>query len=166
MESKTMKNRLRYLILIALAILALVIAEYYPLIKRLMKKQITISGFTITKPEGFEIISESTMLSYNEPLSFHFAQLKNGKEFLERYKGYMEKKGVMSSYDSIEVGCKTGIKLTTIKSGDIPNEDIKIFVEPDLSIFVSMPFDKESQRREQFLKNFLLQNVACVQSPK
>lgn len=162
-----MRKRTRYLILIAIALLALVIAKYYPAIKMLLKKQIVISEFTITRPEGFQIIGENTMLSLQEPLSIHFGQMKNGKERLEDYKRFMEKKGVASSYDNIKVGCKSAILLRTIKTDDkSPSEDIKIFVEPDITIFVSMPFDKDSQRREQFLKNFLFQNVACAQSTR
>lgn len=166
-EIKTMTKRMRYLILIAIVLLALVIAKYYPVIKMLLKKQIVVSEFTITRPEGFQIIGDSTMLSLHEPLSIHFGQTKNGKERLEVWKRFMEKNGATSSYDSIKVGCKSGILLRTIKSDDKnPNEDIKIFVEPDLSISVSMPFDNGSQKREQFLKDFLLTNVACIQNPR
>jgi len=165
--SKTMRKRTRYLILIAIALLALVIAKYYPAIKMLLKKQIVISEFTVTRPKGFQIIGENTMLSLQEPLSIHFGQIKNGKERLEDWKRFMEKKGATSSYESIKVGCKSGILLRTINSDDkSPNEDVKIFVEPDLTIFVSMPFDKGSQKREAFLKGFLLSHVACTQSPK
>jgi len=107
------------------------------------------------------------MLSLQEPLSIHFGQMKNGKERLEDWKRFMEKKGATSRYDSIKVGCKSGIMLRAIKSDDKnPNEDIKIFVEPDLSISVSMPFDNGSQKRQQFLRDFLLTNVACVQNPR
>jgi hypothetical protein len=157
----------KYLILIAIVLLGLVIAEYYPAVKMLLKKQIVISEFTITRPEGFKIIGDRTILSLQDPLLIHFGQGKNGKESLEVYKRFMESKGVTSLYDSVKVGCKTGILLRTIKSDDKnPNENIKIFVEPDLTIFVSMPFDKESQKREQFLRNFLQHNVLCTDGPR
>lgn len=162
-----MRNRTRYLILVAIALLALVIVKYYPAVKQLLKKEVVISEFTITRPEGFQIIGDSTMLSLQEPLSIHFGQIKNGKERLEDWKRFMEKKGATSNYESIKVGCKSGLLLKTIKSDEkSPNEDIKIFVEPDVTIFVSMPFDKGSQKREQFLKDFLLVNVACTQSQR
>lgn len=161
------KSRTTYLIFIAIILLGLVVAEYYPAIKQLLKKQITISGLTITRPEGFQIVGDRTILSPHEPLSIHFGQMKNGKESLESYKRYMEEKGVTSHYDSIKVGCKTGIQLRTIKTDDKnPIEDIKIFIEPDLTIFVSMPFDEESQNRELFLRNFLQQNVVCTDNSR
>lgn len=162
-----MRNRTTYLILIAIALLALVIGKYYPMVKQRLKKEVVVSEFIITRPEGFQIIGDSTMLSLQEPLSIHFGQIKNGKERLEDWKRFMEKKGATSTYESVQVGCKPGVLLRTIKSdGKNPNEDIKIFVEPDLTIFVSMPFEKESRKREQFLKEFLLSNIVCAQSPK
>lgn len=161
------KHRMFILVSVAIVLLGLVIFKYYPAIKMLLKKQIDISGFIIRRPEGFRIIGDSTMLSLQEPLSIHFGQIKNGKERLEDWKRFMEKKGATSRYETVKVGCKSGILLKTIKTDEkSPNEDIKIFVEPDLTIFVSMPFDTGSQKREQFLKDFLQSNVVCAQRSK
>lgn len=157
------KHRVFILVSVAIVLLGLVIAEYYPAIKMLLKKQIVISGFAITRPDGFQIIGDSTMLSLHEPLSIHFGQMKNGKERLEGWRKFMEKKGAISRYETIKVGCKTGICLRTIKPDEKdPNVDVNIFVEPDLTIFISMPFDNQNQKREMFLQNFLQQNIACT----
>lgn len=89
--------------------------------------------------------------------------MKNGKEVLEKYKRYMESKGITSKYESIKVGCKTGICLRTVNpDGNSRNEDIKVFVEPDLIILISIPFDDQKQQRQLFLQNFLQHNVACT----
>ena len=156
------KHRIFILISVAIVLLGLVFAEYYPAIKILVKKQIMISGFIIRRPDGFQILGDRTMLSLQEPMSIHFAQMKNGKERLDDWKQFMEKKGVPSRYETTKVGCKTGICLRTINPDEKdPYEDIKIFVAPDLTIFISMPFDKKNQKREQFLQNFLQQNITC-----
>lgn len=146
----------------AIVLLGLVIAEYFPAVKMLLKKQIVISGFIIRRPDGFQIIGDSTMLSLQEPLSIHFGQIKNGKERLDEWKRFVEKKGVPSRYETTKVGCKTGICLRTIKPDEKdPCEDIEIFVEPDLTIFISMPLDRQNQKREKFLQNFLQHNITC-----
>ncbi|MDD2467852.1 MAG: hypothetical protein PHI97_28060 [Desulfobulbus sp.] len=156
------KHRLFILVSVAIVLLGLVIAEYYPVIKMLLKKQIVISEFIIRRPDGFQIIGDSTMLSLQEPLSIHFGQMKNGKDRLDDWKRFMEKKGATSRYETTKVGCKTGICLRTIKPDEKdPYEDIKIFVEPDLTIFISMPFNKQNQKREKFLQDFLRQNIKC-----
>jgi len=56
-------NRTKILIFIAVVLVGLVIAEYYPAFKLLLKRTINISDFTITRPEGFQIIGDRTILS-------------------------------------------------------------------------------------------------------
>jgi len=162
-----MRNRTKYLLLVALVLSLLVFVKYYPSTRLFLKKQTTISGFRVTKPEGFLFISDESLMSTKEPFSINFGKTSNSVEKLEGYRKFKEKKGIQSTYENVQVGCKNAIGLKTIESdGKSSYEDIKIAVNSDTTIFVSMPFDNNSPQRENFLKDFLSKNVICLDTPK
>jgi len=140
---------------------------FYRLFNIVREDTVRISNIDIKLTKQWLTLSDEDPIvigSEDGTIGMWFSVIENNEKKIENHKNSLESSNVPTEREIIQRGCSRCNALKFQMVGPNNNQEVyEIAFEPDLIIHVNLLEDNDLKKRQEIIRNFLANNVMCIE---